>query len=52
MSINQKNRAIAANSSRWGNWIAFWKVLVEYANDYLAGNKYKRNLSVNNTKQK
>lgn len=52
MSINQKNRAIAANSSRWANLVALGRFLIEYTNDYLSGNKYKRKLSVNNTKQK
>ncbi len=52
MSINQKNRAVSANSSKWGNLVALWKFLIEYTNDYFSGNKYKRNLSMNNTKQK
>jgi len=52
MSINQKNRAVVANSSKWVRLSAFWKVLVDYTNDYVSGNKYKYISDLNNSKQK
>lgn len=52
MSVNQNNRAIAANSSRWAKFVAFMKEFFEYANDYFGGRKRTINTHLNQDNQK